>query len=65
MANVAWTTPKMTESLEQQAAEAKALAESHTMKTEEGREIIARLQRLIETLLHGEPTTPLPSRHHK
>ena len=44
-------------------AEHKAFANSRVIKTEEGRELIARQIRLIETIIGGKPVTPLPTRH--
>jgi hypothetical protein len=61
----AWTTPQMKASIEKLEAEAKALADSRIVKTEEARSIISLMLRLLETLLHGEPKTELPKRHHE
>lgn len=51
--------------LRKQLDSAKAFAASRAVKTEEGRELIARLIQLLETLIDGKPSTVLPSRHHE
>jgi hypothetical protein len=48
-----------------QLDEAKAFAASRTVKTEEGRALIAFHIRLLETLIEGKPTTAMPVRHHE
>jgi hypothetical protein len=51
--------------LQKQLDEAKAFAASRTVKTEEGRALIAFHIRLLETLIEGKPTTAMVSRHHE
>ena len=64
-AEIAWTTPQMKAALEEQLADVKSLAGSRVIRTEEARELVLRLQRLIEVLVYGEARTPLPTRHHE
>lgn len=45
-------------------AEAKELAESPKIKTEEARALLTLLRRLVETLAEGEPKTPKLPAHH-
>jgi hypothetical protein len=52
------------ETLRPMLDEAKAFAASRTVKTEEGRTLIAFHIRLLETLIDGKPSTAMPSRHH-
>jgi hypothetical protein len=59
-----WTTPMMKAALQAELDATVALRDSHVIKTEEAREIIARQLRLLEILVHGEAKTPLPQRHH-
>jgi hypothetical protein len=63
--NVEWTTPQMKANLQKLADEAKALADSRVIRTEGERALMIAHQRLIETLLHGEPRTAIPARHHE
>jgi hypothetical protein len=51
--------------LETLSGEAKALAGSRIIQTDEGRSIMLLLQRLIETLATGAPTTEAQKRHHQ
>jgi hypothetical protein len=44
---------------------ARDLAASRTIKTEEGRELILRLVRVLEILVEGEAKTLAPTRHHQ
>lgn len=62
---VAWTTPEMHGALEQQLKSARELMEGHRLKTEGERELAVRHVRLLETLVDGVPTTPLPARHYE
>lgn len=57
---------KQKQSLELLAKEAADLIAAKPPKivTEEGRVLAYQQLRIIETLLHGEPKTTLPSRHH-
>lgn len=50
-------------SLDTLEAEAKALAASRKIQTEEGRYIVNLIQRLIEVSRHGLPTTPPINTH--
>ncbi len=52
--------------LQRQLEEAKALqnAQIIVVKTEEGRHLLAYHIRLLETLINGKPSTPMPTRHH-
>jgi hypothetical protein len=52
--------------LRKQLDDAKALQASQVVviKTEEGRHLLGRHIRLLETLIDGKPSTPLPTRHH-
>lgn len=49
------------EALRELEAEAKALAKSRKIQTEEGRAIVNLITRLIELQLYGEPRTPAAS----
>lgn len=62
---VAWTTPEMQAHLQEELTAIIDLQGSPRIKTEEGREIVARLRRLEEILVHGRATTPMPTRHHQ
>jgi len=57
--------PTTVTELRAQLDSAKAFAASRAVKTEEGRELIARHIQLLETLIDGKPSTVLPSRHHE
>lgn len=59
-----WTTPQMESALKAELGSAEALRDSHIIKTQEARELVSRLIRTLEILVHGEAKTPLPSRHH-
>lgn len=63
--NVEWTTPHMKANLQKLGEEAKALADSRVIRTEGECALVIAHQRLIETLIHGEPTTKIPTRHHE
>jgi hypothetical protein len=62
--SVEWTTPMMKAALQAELDSTVALANSRIIKTEEAREIVARQVRILEILVHGEPKTPMPLRHH-
>lgn len=55
---------KQDEHLKNLEADAKVLALSQIIKTEEAREILNLQRRLIEVLLYGEPRTEKIKRNH-
>lgn len=64
--SVEWTTPAMKAALQAELNSQIELRDnSAVMKTQEGREIMARMIRLTEVLVDGEAKTPLPIRHHE
>lgn len=61
-----WDDPPGMAALRQQLEQAQAIVASSVppiIKTEADRYIMAMMVRLLETLVHGEPKTPMPMRH--
>lgn len=56
---------KIERSLDAMAKDLADLKESRIIKTEADREIVTHMQRLVETLRHGEPKTKPVARHHE
>ncbi len=63
--SVEWTTPQMKGALKEELKSWTDLRDGRIVKSEEGREIVARSIRLLEVLIDGEATTVLPARHHE
>lgn len=62
----AWTTPKMTSELRKIEDEVRRLAYDRDVAAQQAtRKLVLAMQRLVETLLYGEPKTSPAQRHHE